>query len=339
MLTERQQLILGIIVQEFIQTVQPVGSKRILELLEIDISSATIRYESATLEEKGFLEKQHTSSGRIPSTKGYRFYVDFLMKKTETSALIMQLEKLKELRNQSIDVVLNQTSEIIGEMTKLTAIISTKEARDDVVLKKIDLIPISNTNASVIFALSNGVIQTKVFNLNNISAQDLSISIKLFSDFLVNTELQNIAEKAKNLKPKLKESVENYEYVLQAFLATILQSNHEKREVHGMKYMLENPEFNDTVKIKNVINMMEHMSPFDWYDIRYSQNKQLNQISTKIGEEISAEASDIGIVGAEFEANGGTTAITLIGPKRMDYNQANQLIEWLLELLNERNQE
>ncbi|ATZ18809.1 heat-inducible transcription repressor HrcA [Williamsoniiplasma somnilux] len=336
MLTERQEHILKAIVQEFIKTVQPVGSKRILELLNVDISSATIRNESAALEEKGFLEKQHTSSGRVPSTQGYRYYVDFLMNKTDNTDLKKQLEKLKSLRSENIDVVLNQASSIISEMTKLTAIISTKGANDSVVLKKIDLIPLSNKNASVIFALSNGSIQTKVFNLNNTSLNDLSISIKLFSDSLIDTEISNIANKMNLIKPELEANVKNYEYILQTFLQTILQSNDVKREMYGMKYMLENPEFNDTEKIKSVINLMEHMSPFDWYDVRYSQNQQINKISTKIGEEISVDAGDIGIVGTEFEKNGSTTSITLVGPKRMDYNQANQLVQWLLELVNER---
>lgn len=337
MLTQRQEKILKVIVQEFIKTVQAVGSKRILELLDIDISSATIRNESAILEELGFLEKQHTSSGRIPSTKGYRYYVDYLMKQDQDVDLKKHFENLKNLRTQNIDEILDQATEIISEMTKLTAIVSTKENLDEAVLKKIDLIPLSNTNASVIFVLSNGTIQKKVFNLQNISLHDLGISIQLFSDNLIDQQLSAIQKVVATITPELKATVKNYEYILQSFINAILQDQTETKETYGFKYMLENPEFNDTEKLKAVIQLMEHMSPFEWYDMRYSSNKKMNQIATSIGEENDTVLDDLAIVGTEFETKDGkSTAITLVGPKRMDYHQANQLVEWLIELVGKK---
>ncbi|WP_026389741.1 heat-inducible transcriptional repressor HrcA [[Acholeplasma] multilocale] len=335
MLKERQQQILKVIVQEFIATNQAVGSKRILELLDIKVSSATIRNESAALEEMGFLEKQHTSSGRIPSTMGYRFYVDNLMIRTDNAELKDYLKKVIFARGVGIDNVLDQATEIISEMTKMTAIVTKKDNLEEVKLKKIELIPLNQSMASVIFALSNGTIQTKVFNLNNVSLNDLSISIKLFSDNLIETNVEDIETRAREFKPSLEVSVKNYEYVLQTFINTILQGNDEKREIVGMKYMLENPEFNDTQKIKNVINLMEKMSPFDWFDVTYESNQQMNRISTKIGNEIGDDTDDIAIVGTEFKTeDGGTTTLTLVGPKRVDYSQANQLVQMLIDIIN-----
>jgi heat-inducible transcriptional repressor len=92
-LTKRQEKILKSIIEDYIKNASPVGSKRIQQVIGIDISSATIRNECAFLEEGGFLEKQHTSSGRIPSTKGYRYYVDNLMEKSEFSEAKVQIEK------------------------------------------------------------------------------------------------------------------------------------------------------------------------------------------------------------------------------------------------------
>ncbi|ATZ17404.1 heat-inducible transcription repressor HrcA [Williamsoniiplasma luminosum] len=339
MLTDRQELILKVIVQEFIKTVQPVGSKTILDLLHIKISSATIRNESAFLEEKGYLEKQHTSSGRVPSTQGYRYYVDFLMNKTSNEELKHQLEKLINLRNNNIEDVLDQATNIISEMTKLTAIISTKETKNDVLLKKIDLIPLSDENASVIFVLSNGMVQKKVFNLRNISLSDLSISIELFSDNLVNEKISDIDKITQKLKSELKISVQNYEFIFQSFLGAILQGGQETKEMHGLKYMLENPEFNNTEKLKSVIQIMEKMSPFDWYNVHYGSNQSIHKIVTSIGEDGDNNLDDIAMLGAEFEMNGKSTAITLVGPKRMNYDQAMQLVEWLIQLVDKKQKE
>ncbi|PPE05220.1 heat-inducible transcriptional repressor HrcA [Williamsoniiplasma lucivorax] len=339
MLTKRQQAILKVIVQEFIRTVQPVGSKTIMELLDFNVSSATIRNESAILEDLGLLEKQHTSSGRAPSTQGYRYYVDFLLNKTSNDDLKYHLKKLINLRNDNIEDVIDQATEIISEMTKLTAIISTKENKNNVLLKKIDLIPLSDENASVLFILSNGSVEKKVFNLKNISLSDLAISIKLFSDNLIDKKITEIAQITKTLKDELKISVKNYEFIFQSFLGAILQGGQETKEMHGIKYMLENPEFHDTVKLKSIIEIMEKMSPFDWYDVRYGAHRSMNKIVMSIGREYGDNIDDVAMLGAEFEMNGKSTAITLVGPKRMDYEQAIQLIEWLIEIVNEKQKE
>ncbi|ATZ16406.1 heat-inducible transcription repressor HrcA [Entomoplasma freundtii] len=336
MLSQRQEKILKAIVKEFIKTVQPVGSKRILELIEMPISSATVRNEASALEEYGFLEKQHTSSGRVPSTKGYRYYVDYLMKnKTVNNAdLKKQLENLMDFRTHNIEKIIDQATNIISEMTELTAIVSMKDLVEENVLKKIDLIPLTQTTASVIFILSNGNIHKKVFNLENASLNDLAIAIKLFSDNLLDQKLSYVKQAVTVIQPELQIAVRNYEYILQSFVNTILENDNETKETYGIKYMLEKPEFSNTEKLKAVIQLMENMSPFDWYDIRYSSNKQKNKIATKIGEENDGDFADIGMVGTEFAtSNGKKAAITLVGPKRMDYDQATQLVEWLIDLV------
>ncbi|WP_031542949.1 heat-inducible transcriptional repressor HrcA [Mesoplasma photuris] len=335
MLTERQAKILKAIVQEYINSKQPVGSKKIMELLDIKASSATIRNESVVLEEKGFLEKQHTSSGRIPSTIGYRFYVDNLMELHEEKELKKYLKNLLLNRGYTVDNIIEKASEIISEMTNMTAIVARKDNTTDIKLVKIDLVPISDSMASVIFVLSNATVHQKVFNLSNVSLNDLGISIKLFSDNLINTNIQEIKNVTNKIKPELKNKVIKYEFVLESFIETILQGNDSKKDIVGMQYMLENPEFNDTNKIKNIIHLLQSVSPFDWYEASYSNQKNLNMINTKIGNEISKDIDDIAIVGTEFKTTDGkVTSLTLVGPKRVDYLQANQLVNILIEIIN-----
>ncbi|UWD35327.1 heat-inducible transcriptional repressor HrcA [Mycoplasma cottewii] len=335
MLKERQIKILEAIVKEFIKTNQPVGSKRILELLDIKVSSATIRSESVVLEELGYLEKQHTSSGRTPSTKGYRFYVDNIMKfnNNEDKDLKKYLQQIFELRNYNVDKTINYASEIISEITKMTAVVVKKTNFNDINLKKIDLVIISDQIANVVFIFSDGSVQNKVFNLNDISLEDLQIAIKLFSDSLLEVSLDQLNEHIDKLKEQLALSIKQYDYVLNTFISTILDSKTDQKEIHGMRYMLENPEFSDTEKLKKAVKLMEEITPFQWFDIAYESNKSLNKISTKIGNEINENIDDIAMVGTELKVGENSTVLTLIGPKRIDYSQVNRLMNLIIEIL------
>ncbi|AEM68682.1 heat-inducible transcriptional repressor HrcA [Mycoplasma putrefaciens] len=336
MLKERQIKILEAIVKEFIKTNQPVGSKRILELLDIKVSSATIRSESALLEDLGYLEKQHTSSGRTPSTKGYRFYVDHIMQFNieNNQQLKTYLKQLIELRNYDVDKTINYASEIISEITKMTAVVVKKTNFKDLKLKKIDLIILSDQIANVIFVFSDGSIQNKSFNLKDVSLEDLQVAIKLFSDFLLDVSLDEIDHHISSLKQQLALNIKQYDYVLNTFINTILDSKTDQKEIHGMRFMLENPEFNDTQKLKNAVKLMEELTPFQWFDIAYESNKNLNKVSTKIGNEIAKDIDDIAMVGTQLNVGDNSTVLTLIGPKRIDYSQVNYLMNLIIEIIN-----
>ncbi|PPE06234.1 heat-inducible transcriptional repressor HrcA [Mesoplasma corruscae] len=341
MLKQRQAEILKIIVSEYIKTNQPIGSKTIQELITISVSSATIRNESAALEETGFLEKEHTSSGRVPSTKGYRYYVDNLMTfDTEDKTLREKLKAIIYSRKSNIDEVLEEAAKIISEITKMSAVVVTNQNNQKLLaVKKMDLIPLSKTLALVTFVLSDGNIQTETFNLSNVSIDDLKIAIKIFSDCLIDTPLNEIENNMENLKEILAQSINNYEYILQTFIGTILEKQSSKKEIVGIKNMLENPEFNDTNKLKKVISLMEGMSSFDWFDANYSASQKQNIITTKIGEEISEELSDLTILETTFQTKQGSTTLSLVGPKRIDYSQANHLIKLFTEFINSEGEE
>ena len=123
LLTNRQIAIFKAIVDEFTKTAEPVGSKRLIDLLDFSCSSATIRNEMAALEEMGLLEKTHTSSGRIPSSKGYRFYVENLMEKQLDEGIKDSLQEVFRQRHFSMDEVVKKSCEILSQMTSLTSVV------------------------------------------------------------------------------------------------------------------------------------------------------------------------------------------------------------------------
>lgn len=263
MLSQRQTQILKIIVEQYIKTALPIGSKTILENNNINYSSATVRNECVELETLGLLEKAHSSSGRIPSTKGYRYYVDNLMNSSEDHTLVELKSKIAEVfenRNLVITEVLNKTSTILSEMTNLISVVIGPNLNEDT-LKKIELVPISNDNALAIFITSNGHIQNKMFNIQETPLTDLTIAIEIFNTRLVGTKINEISEKVHLLKPILEQQVQKSEFIIQGFINTLINFSRPLSTTHGVQYMLENPEFNDINKVKTIIRFIESQSP------------------------------------------------------------------------------
>lgn len=334
MLTERQEQILQSIIEEYIKSASPVGSKRIQEVLSINISSATIRNESAFLEEQGYLEKAHTSSGRVPSTKGYRYYVDHLMKSNDMEEIKLQIENIFKTRGSTIDQVLEKTSLILSEMTKLATVVATSRNTTEVVLSKVELVPLSGSSSIVVFVLSNGQIENKIVNLDKVTLKELKISIDLFNERLVNSKISEIEFKSKAIIPVLKQQVKKYEFILQTFINALLHTGTSQSKTSGVKYLLENPEFNDPIKIKKIIEFIESTSPFAWFN---SQNKNANKASVAIGFETGLGNDDIAVVGTNFPTEGvGKGTLALIGPKRIQYDKVSDLLEWISKKIEDK---
>ncbi|WP_425382204.1 heat-inducible transcriptional repressor HrcA [Spiroplasma endosymbiont of Melieria omissa] len=332
MLSNRQSQILKIIVEKYIKTGLPIGSKTILENNNnINFSSATIRNECVELETLGLLEKAHSSSGRIPSTKGYRYYVDNLMNMGEHQELEILKKKIAEVfnnRNLVITEVLNKTSSILSEMTNLISIVTGPNLNEDT-LKKIELIPISNDNALTICITSNGHVQNKMFNIQETSLTNLSIAIDIFNTRLIGTKISEISEKVNLLKPILEQQVQKSEYIIQGFVNTLINFSRPLSTTHGVQYMLENPEFNDINKVKTIIKFIESQSPWMYFD-----ELNNNQLQIKIGEELGNENNDMAMITTTFKVHDGEQGqIAIVGPKRLEYEKLTEILNWINQTL------
>jgi heat-inducible transcriptional repressor len=252
MISKRQELILKVIVQEYTKTAQPVGSKRIVELTNLGLSTATIRNESAVLENLGYLEKQYTSSGRVPSSKGYRYYVDFLMDGKVDQLVFQKIEQLFADRTKSIDVIINESTKIISELTNLIAIVSKKDLQDQLKIKRIELIMLSDHAASVLFILSNGEIIQKGYYLDQQDINDLKISINLFNDNLIDTPINELINKSGDLEKVIGKAIKEYDFLLAKLLKALAEEMVIKKEIYGFKNVLINPEFSDAKKIEQI---------------------------------------------------------------------------------------
>ena len=162
MLTPRKIEILKAIVEEFIATAEPVGSKTLLEKYNMPYSSATVRNEMQELEEMELLEKTHTSSGRIPSTQGYRYYVEHLMVQRKDDRLELALREVFSDREMRVEEVIKRSCDILSQMTQLTAVVLGPEGSDQT-LEHINLFPIDEHSAVAVFITSHGHTENRLF--------------------------------------------------------------------------------------------------------------------------------------------------------------------------------
>lgn len=328
MLKERQSKILKIIVNEYIRTSSPVSSKFISAAFDGKVSSATIRNDSVFLESNGYLEKTHTSSGRIPSTKGYRYFVDNLMDKYGVDDIKVQIEMLFENRENSVNEIIKESSRIISEMAKLATVVTTQDASNNE-LVRFEMIPISNEMATVIYVLSNGEVKNKTFDITGYSANDIRASISIFNDRLVNTKLSELESKIDAIKPLLEKQIKYFDFVFKNIVNDLLLNVKSKSTTTGIKYLLDNPEFSNPAKIKQVLEMIDHITPFTWFE------QQSTEQSILIGLEGGLENDDMAVISENFNNNGTSANLTLVGPKRLQYRAVSEILDWLKERINE----
>ncbi len=339
-LTDRQKMILKIVIEEYINIAKPIGSKLILSSGKINSSPATIRNECSLLEKKGLLLKNHSSSGRIPSTKGYRYYIDELMKNKDNNidSIKQKIEKLFINRNLAIDDILDETSKILSKMTHLTTLVIGPNIKKEK-LKKIDLLPLNKEKAVVIITLSNGHVENQIFNFSRVSLKELSISVKLFNERLENTLISELPTKFSLIKPILENQVKKHEYIFKQFITTIANFSKIKKTTNGIQYMLQNPEFNDSKSIKKAIKLIESISSFEFFH-KMNNNITNGRVNIKIGNEIeNNEFDNISLISTKYKTNNEKEEgqLALIGPKRIEYNKMIDLLEWISKKINNYN--
>ncbi len=328
MLTNRQEQLLKLIVQEYIKSARPIGSKQLCN--ELHCSSATIRAEMARLEEEGLLEKTHTSSGRIPSEAGYRYYVNHLMELKEMNGEDM-LKLQIIFHNQSLELsdCLNQSLEIISEMTNYTSIVLGKASHENK-LKQIEVVPTIGNQMIVIVVTDQGHVEHKMIELPQISLEEVQKTVKLINDLIVGTPLDEVSSKLEfEIKPIIPRYVREHELLYKAFYQVFDDFKKENINVVGRNHMLEQPEFNNVDKIKSILAKMDDK------EIVHKIEQNDRDISIYIGTENKID-DDVAVVQLPYHIAGEEGTIAIVGPKRMDYSRVITLLEYIRDNMNEK---
>ena len=330
-MTERKCEILKIIVEEFIKNAQPIGSKLMIEKYHLPFSSATIRNEMQELEENGYLEKPHTSAGRIPSAKGYRFYIEHLRSHTQRNEITTAFENMFDNRTLEIEEVIKQTSQLLSQMTNLTSIVLGPKA-DEELLAKIQLVPINDSSAVVLIVTSKGYVEHRTFKLpDGCDSIDLQNCVDIMNDRLTGTPLLEVNVKLAALAPLIAEQVREHEQILKSFFDAFLKLTNERIKVYGQNKMFDMPEF--TQDLTQLKNMTELLSKDDiWRNLTNRDG-----IAVKIGtENLVQELHNATVVTSQISVKGENKGtIALIGPTRMDYDTVLEAVEFVTKKIQE----
>ena len=200
MLSERQEKILKLIVERYIKDPVPVGSKVISKTLKC--SSATVRNEMGELEKQGLLEKTHTSSGRIPSEAGYRYYVDNLMELKEMNAEdMLKLQIVFKNQQLALSDVITKSLQVISDMMNYTTVVLGSKSHENL-LKQVEVIPIDDENLTVIIVTDKGHVEHKNIRLLDVSLEEIKKTVGLINNLISGTPIDEIVNKLEfEIKP------------------------------------------------------------------------------------------------------------------------------------------
>lgn len=323
MLTKRQENILKLIVEHYVKLAKPIGSKLISKKLQC--SSATIRNEMSKLEEYNLIEKTHTSSGRIPSEAGYRYYVDNLMELKKMNAEDM-LKLQIVFHNQQLPLTdcITKSLQIISEMTNYATIVLGSSSHDNL-LTKIEVVPINENSMIVIVVTDKGHVEHKEIKLNEVSIDEVKKTVDLINNLVTGTPIDEVSMKLEyEIKPVIGKYVEQHEQIYNAFYHVFSDfSTSNDINVLGKTKFLEQPEFSNVDKIKNIFDKLDNEEV-----LREIKKDNDNNIKVYIGHENNID-DDVTVIKTKFKNGNDEGTLAIVGPKRMDYERVVTLLEFL----------
>ncbi|MDQ8736732.1 heat-inducible transcriptional repressor HrcA [Paenibacillus sp. LHD-38] len=326
MLTERQRMILHAIVDDYIRSAEPVGSRSISKRGDVGFSPATIRNEMADLEELGFLEQPHTSAGRVPSTKGYRYYVDHLVKLSEVDEndIGMVRSFVTDKMNQ-MEQVIQQTAMILSNLTNYTSILLGPEMFSTS-LKHFGLVPLDQTSAVAIIVTNTGHVENRTISIpEGLKMEDMEKVVNILNTRLVGVPLIRLRSKLyTEVGQELERHVDHYEQLLQVLDHALQNEDEHRIFLGGATNMLTQPEFKDVDKVKTILDLLDETPA-----IMKMFTGLPSGIQVRIGTENDHKAiSDCSLITATYAIDGQSLGtIGILGPTRMEYGKVISLLD------------
>ena len=336
MLDERKKRVLQAIVEEYIQTAEPVSSNAIMNLEGLECSSATIRNEMAELEKKGYLEKTHTSSGRVPSAKGYRYYVDELLQEDKiTLEEIKYISEKLESKVNEIEEITQIASSTISEITHYTTV-SIGPSSDVQKIENIRFVLLSPRMMMAVILTDTGLVKETIIKFD----EDLVENQVQTLNYMFNNKLKG-EPITKIDKPLEKYLVEEMSYSVNLIKPIIEQMKKviEEESIHleGANRLFELPEFNSLEVAKNFVSILDEKELMtDMLNTGFAKD-----INVYIGEENEQESlKDFSVVTFKHRiGNKDLGTIGIIGPKRMDYAKVISVMKYISKKLNDDNKD
>jgi heat-inducible transcriptional repressor len=332
---DRKQKVLLAIVQDFIATAEPVGSRTIAKKYGLGVSPATIRNEMADLEEMGYIEQPHTSAGRIPSARGYRYYVDYLMKKRELTREEEDLIR-SQLERKARDVgrVIQRTGSLLSQLTSYTSMVLTQQMEPNN-FKHVQLVQMNPAQTMVVVVMDSGAVHHRMIETpESIIAGDLETLSRVLNAKLQGLNMETIKL---TLIKELYFELGRHKHILDLALELIQDSLSLKEEdkiyLGGVFNMLTQPEFHNVEKIKTMLGILEQEKLL--CELLSGESRD-EGVTVRIGGEIKDyDIKDYSVVAAPYTLSGrkvGTVGV--LGPTRMDYAKVISVVDFLTKNLS-----
>ncbi len=322
----RKQQVLRAIITDYINTAEPVGSRTIAKKYKLGVSSATIRNEMSDLEDLGYIEQPHTSAGRVPSHKGYRFYVDFLMDQevlnAEEKAIIQHVfgEKLGQL-----DHLVNDTCKLLSELSHYTSLMMVA-ARSKGTLEQLQLLSINPFQGVLILITDIGLVQHRMVDF---PVPVTEKRLKEISEILLKKlKGRNIEEVnntlLKELTGELSKEMEIVEAIFDMMEEALRSSGEEKVFLDGTLNILNQPEFHDIDRVKDILSFLREEDVLK----ELLSGRSREGMNFVIGDELShGQINQCSIITCTYKVNGNTLGtIGVLGPTRMEYSRTASLL-------------
>lgn len=337
-LDERKIKILNSIIQTYLITGEPVGSRTISKYTDLNLSSATIRNEMSDLEDLGYIVQPHTSAGRIPSDKGYRFYVDNLMKEK-----IAEVDEMKDIlieKADKLDHLLKHVAKLLATNTNYATMISAPQYKRNK-LKFIQLSRVEDNQLLVVVMLEGNLIKNRLIEVDERVSEDEVAKLNI----LINTFLQglNLQEINMELIQRMKAQAEGYgqiiSHIIDAIAVVIQEEDDLEIYTSGTTNLLKYPELSDREKASELLYTMEEKKALSELivDQQEAGEENKNPIQIYIGSESPVSTmKDCSIVTATYELEEGVQGtIGIIGPKRMDYKKVVGNLQTMMNQLDD----
>lgn len=334
-LDERKLRILKAIIDDYIMTAAPIGSRTISKRADIGFSSATIRNEMSDLEELGLLEQPHTSAGRIPSDKAYRLYVNSIMQETTLSgAEIEQIKGYFSRRMDEVEDVVRQTAHVLSQTTRYTSMVLAPQLHS-VRLKHIQLVPVCEGRALAVIVTDAGIIRDSIIRVPfDMKPSQLEHLSHMLTERFYNCRISDIgASLDGGLYSEMGEQREFFDSVLTAVNQRIVGAGSRKVELSGTTNMLNYPEYSDMDKAKSFLSAIETK---DFLFKMLSEASKLEFTITIGNENESENMKDCSVVTATYKIGDESIgSMGVIGPTRMDYSKVLAVLGYMGKSLSE----
>lgn len=337
-LSDRERTILRLVVEGFVDSAGPVGSRRLAKNSSLDLSAASIRNTMADLEDMGYLDHPYTSAGRVPTRLGYRTFVDDLMNKPELSPVERQVLRMKLARlADDTEQLLRESTRLLSKLSNLLGIALTPRLSTGV-LERIDIVPLSGNRIMFVLSVRGGLVKTIVLSFeSDLNRSEIDRVVSILNERLAGLTLQEIRETHEERMKDLRDDTGLVQLVMKESALLFSEPEEGRLQFDGTQNILAQPEFQEPDDIRHLIETIEDEDRVVQVleNLFESDPDAVGQATVRIGSTEDEEEMDAySIVTSPYQLGDTIGTLGVIGPPRMDYARAVALVESAAHAVN-----